>query len=103
LGARGATRVYGPQKGLREADFAKAEKCLRKLAASCSGGLRPPQTNLRRSRSAATTPGAGAAGGLGFGLMAFLGAKAEPGFELFARFAKVKKLLRSAHLVVTGE
>lgn len=89
LGARGATRVYGPQKGLRPEDFAKAEKCLRTLA------------NVSKSHT--KTPGAGAAGGLGFGLMAFLGAKAKPGFELFMRFAKLEKRLRAADLVITGE
>jgi len=89
LGARGATRVYGPQKGLRPEDFAQAEKCLRALAKICSGP--------------AAKPGAGAAGGLGFGLMAFAQAEAEPGFELFARFAKLEKLLRAADLVITGE
>jgi glycerate 2-kinase len=104
LGVRGATRVYGPQKGLRGEDFARAEKCLRALAAVvCSGGLRPPPSNQRRSQRAATMPGAGAAGGLGFGLMTFLGARAEPGFELFARFAKLGARLRAADLVITGE
>jgi glycerate kinase len=107
LGARGATRVYGPQKGLRGGDFAKAEKCLRTLAAiTCSGGLRPPPFKQQRSSrlgGLATQPGAGAAGGLGFGLMAFLGARAEPGFELFARFAKLEVRLRAADLVITGE
>ncbi len=100
LGVRGATRVYGPQKGLREGDFRKAEACLRRLATICSGGLRPPPFNQRRGT---TKPGAGAAGGLGFGLMAFLAARAEPGFELFARFAKLEKQLHVADLVITGE
>jgi glycerate kinase len=48
-------------------------------------------------------PGAGAAGGLGFGLLAFLGARLEPGFDLFARFAKLDQRLRAADLVITGE
>jgi glycerate 2-kinase len=91
LGVRGATRVYGPQKGLRNGDFAKAEKCLRTLASQ------------PRFQTLAARPGAGAAGGLGFGLMAFVGAKAEPGFDLFARFAKLEKLLRATDLVITGE
>jgi glycerate kinase len=91
LGIRGATRVYGPQKGLRPEDFATAEKCLKTLVIR------------RRSQSAATMPGAGAAGGLGFGLMTFLGARAEPGFDLFARFAKLNQKLRAMDLVITGE
>ena len=48
-------------------------------------------------------PGAGAAGGLGFGLMAFLGAELRPGFELFARQAALDRRLRAADLVITGE
>ena len=107
LGIRGATRVYGPQKGLRDRDFAKAERALSKLAEAVNlfvvpplGGSGRPATGGTKLR---TCPGAGAAGGLGFGLMAFLAAKAEPGFELFARFAKLEKHLRAADLVVTGE
>jgi glycerate kinase len=89
LGVRGATRVYGPQKGLRDEDLAIAERNLKGLA--------------RRSPGAAIKAGAGAAGGLGFGLMTFLGARAEPGFELFARVAKLQKHFRTADLVITGE
>jgi glycerate kinase len=48
-------------------------------------------------------PGAGAAGGLGFGLMAFLGARSQAGFDVFARFAKLDAHLRAADLVITGE
>ncbi|HKS38730.1 MAG TPA: glycerate kinase, partial [Verrucomicrobiae bacterium] len=51
----------------------------------------------------AQTPGAGAAGGLGFGLFAFLDARAEPGAELFARYARLSQRLREADLVITGE
>lgn len=103
LGVRGATRIYGPQKGLQPQDFELAERCLRQLAhVVCSNGLRPPSSH-RRSQSAATTPGSGAAGGLGFGLLAFPGAKLEPGFDLFARHAALKHRLRDADLVITGE
>jgi glycerate kinase len=91
LGIRGATRVYGPQKGLRPEEFAVAERNLRKLLVG------------QRSKNAATQPGAGAAGGLGFGLMAFVGARAEPGFGLFAQFAKLNEKLRTVDLVITGE
>jgi glycerate kinase len=94
LGARGATRVYGPQKGLRASEFRDAENNLRRLAEVASGLVVSPPAKI---------PGAGAAGGLGFGLMAFLGARAEPGFELFARFAKLEKQLRVTDLVITGE
>ena len=94
LGACGATRVYGPQKGLRVEDFPEAEKCLRRLARV---------TERELGQDFARVPGAGAAGGLGFGLLAFLGAKPEPGFELFARLAGLSHRLRTADLVITGE
>jgi glycerate kinase len=92
LGSNGCSRVYGPQKGLKE--FYLAEKCLARMASL-----------LKRQHGidCASVPGAGAAGGLGFGLMAFAGAKLESGFELFARYARLEKHIRAADLVVTGE
>ena len=94
LGPRGATRVYGPQKGLQPEDFDRAEHCLGCLARV-----------VRRQfgHDFAREPGAGAAGGLGFGLLAFLGAGLEPGFELFARQAGLERHLRRADVVITGE
>ena len=94
LGTRGATRVYGPQKGLRRGDFAHAERCLRRLASI---------EKRQSGQDLACVPGAGAAGGLGFGLAAFFGARLQPGFELFARHAKLSQRLRAADLVITGE
>jgi glycerate kinase len=94
LGPRGATRVYGPQKGLRPQDFALAERCLGRLARV---------VKRQFGRDFAREPGAGAAGGLGFGLLAFGGAELQPGFELFARQAALDRRLRAADLVVTGE
>jgi len=94
LGRRGASRIYGPQKGLRPTDFARAERCLGRLARV---------VRQQFGRDFAKVPGAGAAGGLGFGLLAFLGAKLEPGFALFARFASLEERLRAADLVITGE
>ena len=94
LGARGATRVYGPQKGLRLRDFALAERCLGRLARVVRREL---------GRNFASEPGAGAAGGLGLGLMAFLGAEMQPGFDLIARQASLERRLSAADLVITGE
>ena len=94
LGARGASRVYGPQKGLRLQDFALAERCLNRLA-------RVVQREL--GHDFAREPGAGAAGGLGFGLMAFLKAEMQPGFGLIARQASLERRLSAADLVITGE
>jgi glycerate kinase len=94
LGARGATRVYGPQKGIRPEDFDLAERCLAQLASVMSKQF---------SQDFAASPGSGAAGGLGFGLLAFLGAKPEPGFELFAQNANLEHRLSGVELVITGE
>jgi glycerate kinase len=94
LGVHGATRVYGPQKGLRGDDFRLAESCLRRLAEVFTRQF---------GKKLGTLSGSGAAGGLGFGLMAFGGARIEPGFEMFARFAKLSQRLGSANLVITGE
>jgi glycerate kinase len=93
LGPRGASRVYGPQKGLRPDDLALAESCLRRLAHAVRYQLGVSQSS----------PGAGAAGGLGFGLMAFAHATRQPGFEVFARHARLESHLRWADLILTGE
>ena len=94
LGRRGATRVYGPQKGLRPEELRRAERCLRQLATVFESQF---------GKELAAQSGAGAAGGLGFGLMAFLGAEPEAGFELFARTSKLQSQLRWADVVITAE
>ena len=94
LGARGCSRVYGPQKGLRPEEFPAAERALRRLANA---------VRARSGRDLAVLPGAGAAGGLGFGLCAFAGASLESGFDLIARHAKLEEHLNAADLVITGE
>jgi glycerate kinase len=94
LGPESATRIYGPQKGLQERDFDFAECCLARLeeaAARWSG------------KALGQVPGTGAAGGLGFGLLAFLGAQLEPGFSVFAKRAKIEEQIAKADLVITGE
>jgi glycerate kinase len=94
LGARGCSRVYGPQKGLRPSDFPACDAAMERLVA-----VLKQEHGLDFSK----TPGAGAAGGLGFGLMTFLGAKPESGFELIARNCDLRKHLAKADLVITGE
>ncbi len=93
LGSRGATRIYGPQKGLLTRDLPQAEKCLRRLALVVQ----------RQLGINAATPGSGAAGGLGFGMLAFLGAKRRLGFDVFAEYARLDHRLRTTDLVITGE
>jgi glycerate 2-kinase len=94
LGHQGATQVYGPQKGMRPQDFKLAEQFLGRLARIVKEQL---------GHDIAREPGAGAAGGLGFGLLAFLGVDLEPGFELFARQSALGQRLHGADLVITGE
>lgn len=94
LGTKGCSRVYGPQKGLRPQDMKSAEAALRRLA-----------TVLKKQHRLGdiSEPGVGAAGGLGFGLRVFAGAKLKPGFDLVAKQAGLKRLIRESDLVVTGE
>jgi glycerate 2-kinase len=94
LGPEGCSRVYGPQKGLRPQDFALAEDCLEKLASV---------VKHERGTDFSKMPGAGAAGGLGFGLCAFVGANVAPGFQLFAEGAGLAERLDRCDLVLTAE
>jgi glycerate kinase len=92
LGPTGCSRVYGPQKGL--VDFDLAERALGRLAAVIA-----EQTHV----SWEIEPGAGAAGGLGFGLLVFAGARLEMGIDVFKRYAMLEDRVRAAQLVITGE
>lgn len=94
LGVDGATRVYGPQKGICPEDFAKADACLGQLA---------KVTAETFGSDFSLETGAGAAGGLGFGLMAFVGATIESGFEVFAKANELEVKIGEADFVVTGE
>jgi glycerate kinase len=94
LGSRGATRIYGPQKGIRPADIIPAEKCLRRLAQVVKRQL---------GLDFAKTPGTGAAGGLGLGLATFANATLASGFDLFAQRAGLDRLLAKTDLIVTAE
>lgn len=91
LGPDGATRVFGPQKGADRSNIPLLEAALEGLV-NASGGA-----------AAALKPGAGAAGGLGFGLVHFAGAALVPGFELMADLTNLAERVAAADLVVTGE
>ncbi|HKX63422.1 MAG TPA: glycerate kinase, partial [Verrucomicrobiae bacterium] len=92
LGPNGCSRVYGPQKGLTEFEF--AESCLGRLVEIWERQFHVNHASL---------PGSGAAGGLGFGLVTFLGAKLLPGFSMFSDATKFEERVRNAHIVLTGE
>ena len=92
LGERGATRVYGQQKGVT--DFVFHEQRLTELASMIARDLGCDHRDV---------PGAGAAGGLGFGLMSFCGARLVSGFELVAEVTELQRRMEGASLVITGE
>jgi len=94
LGPEGCTHVYGPQKGLKEEDLPRAEAALARLAEVWKS---------RTGEDAASLAGAGAAGGLGFGLHCFAGAKIRSGFEVFAEAVDLSAKLEEADVVITGE
>ena len=91
LGERGASAVFGPQKGASPEDVDYLDSVLARWA------------RLSGRAELADLPGAGAAGGLGFALMAFLGARLEPGVELVARAVGLAEAVSGADLVLTGE
>ena len=96
LGPRGAAAVYGPQKGLHAADLARLDHASARLALLlCAHGGQPD--------SLMDTPGAGAAGGLSFGLMAGAGAQLLAGFDLVAAWLDLDARLAAADMVITGE
>lgn len=94
LGPRGATRVYGPQKGVRPKGVEIAEATLARFAEICGGHFK---TNF------AEMPGAGAAGGLGYGLMTFCKATLESGFDCIAGALGAESLVAEADLIITAE
>jgi glycerate kinase len=94
LGARGCSRVYGPQKGLRPEDLPIADAALGRLAEFAA---------IVRGTRFDELPGAGAAGGLGFGLHLFFGATLESGFEIVVRHTGLIEEIDKADLILTGE
>jgi len=96
LGPRGATATFGPQKGLRTGDVPLLEAQAARMAALlCEACGRP--------LALADTPGAGAAGGIAFGLMVAFGARLVPGFDLVSDWLELPARLAAADLIVTGE
>lgn len=91
LGPRGATAVYGPQKGASRAQVDQLERALAHWVELSGPGA-----------ALANRPGAGAAGGLGYGLFV-LGAARVAGIQLVTDAARIAERAARADLVVTGE
>lgn len=90
-GPDGAAPVFGPQKGATPEVVRELDDSLRRLAERLG------------KVAEAQRPGAGAAGGLGFGMLAFFGATLRPGFDIVADATRLRDRLRGADLCLTGE
>lgn len=93
-GENGSTYVYGPQKGVTENMKKPLDEAMAHFAKVTSETLKNDYMN---------TPGAGAAGGLGYAFLAYIGATLTPGIELILNAVGLEKELSGADVVVTGE
>ena len=93
-GPHGACAIYGPQKGATAKDVVLLDAALAHFADIVAATI---------GRDLREVPGAGAAGGLGFGLMAFARATIEAGVALIARVVDLPALLRGADVCISGE
>lgn len=93
-GPLGASNIYGAQKGASPSDIQKLDNSLGKLAEI---------VNSKYCRASENIPGAGAAGGLGYGLMEFCGGKLKSGIEIVLDLIKFDDYLDGVDLVISGE
>jgi glycerate kinase len=93
-GPKGAARIYGPQKGATPEIIEELDKSLAHFAEIIKRDLNKDVKDI---------PGAGAAGGLGASLMAFLDAELRPGIEIIIEIVKLEQAIKDADLVITGE
>lgn len=99
LGPRGAATVFGPQKGASRQDIVLLELALTRFAARVIESWEPSRSGV----DATASPGAGAAGGVGFAALHILGAAPRPGVDMVAEFTRLRAHLAGADLVITGE
>jgi glycerate kinase len=93
-GSKGATYVFGPQKGAAGENLETLDKNLEHYASIIKSTL-----NIEIK----DCPGAGAAGGLGGGLMAFFDVKLQKGIEIVINILKLEQYMKDVDLVITGE
>ncbi len=93
-GLNGAAHTYARQKGANDSEILKLDKGLRNIAEVLKAHDYPDIAKL---------PGAGAAGGMGAGAVAFLGAKMVSGIEFFTELTNLESKIQQADLVITGE
>lgn len=93
-GPRGASAVFGPQKGANPQQVQELDAALRRFGEVAARAL---------GEDHAEYPGVGAAGGLGFAARAFLAARFRPGVEVVAELSGLAEAMQGADLVITGE
>ncbi|NYT36782.1 glycerate kinase [Allopusillimonas soli] len=93
-GPRGASAIFGPQKGADDKDIATLDAALSHFADICAQQFGVDERDA---------PGMGAAGGLGFGVKACFNARFRPGVELIADLLGLAQAMRGMDLVFTGE
>ena len=93
-GPQGASRIYGPQKGATPEIIEELDESLAYFAELIKRDLHKDIKDI---------PGAGAAGGLGASLIAFLNAELRPGIEIMIEAVKLEQAIKDADLVITGE
>jgi glycerate kinase len=93
-GPKGAAWIYGRQKGGSDPVLAELDDGLKHIA---------DVVNKQFDRDVASLPGAGAAGGLGYGAVAFLNAELRRGIEIVLDITGFDAAARAADLIITGE
>lgn len=93
-GERGASAVYGPQKGASTADVQIMDACLSHFA---------DLTEKKLGNDLRHTPGAGAAGGMGFAFLSYLNGQLRSGIELVIETNRIEEKIKNADIVITGE
>lgn len=94
LGPNGATAIYGPQKGASAEELLKLERNLEHLDLVVQKEMGVEHSKI---------PGAGAAGGLGYGLITFLQAILKPGFDIVSEANHLDEKIQNSDLIITGE
>ncbi|KXS41160.1 MAG: glycerate kinase [Candidatus Frackibacter sp. T328-2] len=93
-GKNGAAYIYGPQKGATPEVVKELDEGLKSIAQVIKDDLNKDVNSI---------PGVGAAGGLGAGLTAFLGADLKPGIDIVIETSKIEDKIREVDIVITGE
>lgn len=93
-GENGCSAVYGPQKGATSKMISDMDKWMSKYA---------DLTTAINPKADPTTPGAGAAGGMGYAFLSYLNSSLQPGIDLIMKETKLEEYIKTADIVITGE